>query len=191
MTSTRDILEQPQVIAGVRVFDNVLPDPIAYRNVALRSEFRTVDFGHIQFHGISATEPMALLLPQWIAAQFPALRSTLTFFRRSPLNQVEPNFIHTDGDMGDWTGILYLNPDPPQGDGTDFWAHIPTGSIHGAQQTDWKDSSKWRQWHHVEAAFNRLVMFPSRYFHSRAIRSNYGANDGARLTQVVFGTGAL
>ena len=40
------------------------------------------------------------------------LTPTLNFVRQSPAGQVEPNFIHTDADMGDWTALYYLTADP-------------------------------------------------------------------------------
>lgn len=180
---------------GVHVFDNVVADPNAYRAKVLASEFRSIDFGHVVFHGISTGQEFASELIRWIAQHFPHLASTMTFFRKSPLGQAEPNLVHTDVDMGQWTGILYLNPVPPAEDGTAFMTHRETGAIRSFgtndRAGDWKDTSKWSLWHRVPAAFNRLVMFPADYFHSRAIESNYGAGDDARLIQVVFGTGEL
>lgn len=183
---------------SVLVFDDVLPDPDTYRAAALARTFETVDVG-AQFHGIAfcGDEPT---IPAWIAARF-GLPSVLSFFRQSPEGQIEPNFIHTDCDMGEWTAILYLMPNPPAGDGTTFWRHRPTGQIAtltGATSEDnlaevlaWRDVGQWEPWQTVAARFNRLVVFPSTYYHSRALEANYGAGDTARLTQVTFGTGTL
>lgn len=183
---------------SVLVFDDVLPDPEGYRQAALLRQFGTVDVG-AQFHGIAfcGDDPT---LPAWIADRF-GVSTDLTFFRHSPAGQLEPNFIHTDCDMGEWTAILYLTPNPPAGDGTTFWRHVQTGQIatmtgatseaNLAEVLAWRDRSQWEPWQTVEARFNRVVVFPSTYYHSRALEDNYGEGDTARLTQVLFGPGAL
>ncbi len=120
-------------------------------------------------------------------------KPSLSFFRKSPLGQEEPHFIHTDIDMGDWSAILYLNPEPPEGDGTSFWMHKRTAAIQSfiphERSEDGKSAINWERIQHVQAKFNRLVLFPSSFFHSRAIPENWGEGDEARLTQVTFGTG--
>lgn len=151
----------------IHVFDDVLADPVAYRAAALRCEFRTYDFNGTVFHGIALGSPA---LAEWIEARFPTLKSTLSFFRQSPRGQAEPNLIHTDEGMGDWTAILYLNPEPPPEDGTKFYVH--DGAVHL-----------------VHGWFNRVVLFPAEIPHSRSIPENYGEGDAARLIQVVFGKG--
>ena len=188
---------EPRVAAGILVFDDVLPFPNSYRGAALRSNFQSVGTPEETFHGIAPAQPFMQALPIWITELFPQLTPTLTVFRKSPLDQREPQFIHEDISMGTWTGLLYLSPNPPAGDGTDFYTHIPTGKIESDRaggfdgRDDWKDLSKWEKREHVEAKFNRLLLFPSRYFHARALFSNFGTGDEARLIQLVFGTGEL
>ena len=92
--------------------------------------------------------------------------------------------------MGEWTAILYLNPTPMAGDGTDFWRWRQTGDVMGSARSLPKDPVLWERWKHVDAQFGRLVLFDSLYFHSRAIQENYGEGDTARLVQVAFGTWA-
>lgn len=180
----------------VLTFDNVLADPEAYRRAALAQPFSDVVMGPVTFHGI-ATAPTRELL-EWLERKFADLPpgTMTTFLRRSPAQQTEPNYIHTDRDMGAITGILYLNPEPAPGDGTTFWRHRPTGqtmstatdAVHLRREwMDWRDTSLWESWQTVEAKFNRLVLFPAPCFHSRALLENYGAtNDEARLIQVCF-----
>lgn len=121
--------------------------------------------------------------------------ATLSFFRKSPLGQEEPHFIHTDIDMGDWSAILYLNPDPPEGDGTSFWTHTASGAIESLipheRSEEGRTAIGWELRQHVQARFNRLVIFPSSFFHSRAIPENWGEGDEARLTQITFGRGDI
>ena len=178
----------------IRTFDAFLRDPERYRNDALMLDFKSFHFPECTFHGI-AIAPLDGLVPSLIRAAFPEARPTLSFFRRSPAGQEEPHFIHTDADMGDWSAILYLNPKPPAKDGTVFWTHTATGAIESAiaheRSDEGQDADGWEIRHAVAGAFNRLLMFPSTFFHSRAIFDNWGRRDGARLTQVTFGTGHI
>ena len=175
---------------GLLVIDNVLSDPMGYRDLALTREFRTYEFPHCKFHGIAVVNA----LPGELYEQLPS-KPDLAFFRKSPAGQVEPHFIHTDIDMGDWSALLYLNPEPPKGDGTDFWMHNVTGEVSNKtphlRSIEGLEKSNWTKRHHVEAKFNRLVLFGSDYYHSRAIFDNWGEGNDARLVQVAFGKGAL
>lgn len=176
----------------IRVFDDVLSDPHAYRRQALAQKFGDVTLGPDTFRGIAMCPDPALTVA--LIGRLPmGVETTLTFFRRSPRGQAEPNFIHSDEDMGDWTGIYYLNPLPADGDGTTFWEHA--GSSRGPWTPDVDASARervgWNPWRHVPARFNRAVVFRSDLFHSRAIEANYGAGESARLVQVVFGRGGI
>lgn len=185
----------PEVIS-ISVIDDALPTPVMYRSKALELNYESVATGETEiFHGIATPGSMKADLPRLIHKNFPQLVTTMTFFRKSPLDQFEPNYIHTDVTMGMWTAILYLNQDPPPADGTTFWRHREKGMMAATEnwdaREDWKDTSKWEPWQHVRAKFNRLMLFPANYFHSRAIFSNYGIGNEARLIQVAFGTGSL
>lgn len=173
------------------VFDDVLLSPTIYRAAALGLPFTSVHDGDDTFHGIAETANPVLidilmgLLP-------PGAVPVLTFFRQSPAGQLEPNFIHSDAMLGEVTAILYLSPDPPPGDGTDFWRTIATQEDHGPlDKVAMADRSQWESWQHVEAKFNRLLLFKSDLYHSRAIEANYGEGDDARLIQVAFVRGAM
>lgn len=178
---------------NLRIIDGALKNPEQHRREALGLEFRSYDFGHCVFHGIAVGGPSRAMAGR-ILEEAPQLQPTLTFFRKSPRGQVEPHFIHTDIDMGEWSGILYLNPEPPKGDGTNFWTHRETGGIENpkphALSDEGRDPANWDLRQHVEAKFNRLLLFPSAYYHSRAIHENWGDAAEARLIQVTFGKGA-
>lgn len=178
------------------VFDDVLPDPMGYRQSILTRPFVDVPIGPVTFHGIGFGCDGTL--PSYLTSRYAGLTPHTSFCRQSPEGQAEPNFIHTDLDMGDWTAILYLTPDPPAGDGTTFWKHRKTGLVASPALTQderiaeaeyWRQTKAWEPWATVEAKFNRLVVFPSGLFHSRALADNYGRGEDARLIQVVFGTG--
>lgn len=177
------------------IIDNAVPQPDDYRSVALLCNFKDIAAGPACFHGMAeiGRSPLASM----IEAEYPALRVTYEAFRLSPEGQDEPNYVHTDQDMGSWTGILYLNPDPPIGDGTTFWRRRETGAIASAARTSrqraaegWRDPARWEPWRMVDAVYNRLLLFPASYYHSRAIFENWGAGLDARLIQLVFGKGA-
>lgn len=178
----------------IHIFDGVLANPEQWRRECLAGEFTTFTFPEATFHGINVKPPSNELLG-YLHGCFQNFEPTLTFARRSPEGQVEPHFIHTDIDMGDWSAILYLNPARPMGDGTDFWTHHETGAIesfvpHECSE-EGKDIAGWVLRRHVEGVFNRLLVFPSSYFHSRAIWENWGEGNSSRLVQVVFGKGTF
>lgn len=184
---------------AIRIIDNAVPDPLVYRDHALTLPFGDIIAGPITFHNMAPIghNPLSAALEADLG-----LITTFSAFRLSPQGQEEPNFLHTDRDMGDWTGILYLNPDPPSGDGTDFFKHKKTGEVQSTAATksdelcmewmEWRRLDLWEVWHHVPAVFNRLLLFPSPYFHARAIFDNYGSGlSDSRLVQLCFGTGKL
>jgi GNAT superfamily N-acetyltransferase len=181
-------------MTALHVVDDVLPDVADYRARVLAQPFGDVEpRPGLVFHGIAPAPDDAVT--RWITTHVPGVTPTLSFVRQSPAGQDEPHYIHTDADMGDWTAIAYLTADPPPGDGTTFWRSRATGAIQNAASGDetaaWADLTAWVPWQTVPARPNRLVLFPSRYYHSRALPDNYGTGDTARLIHVVFGTGAL
>jgi N-acetylglutamate synthase-like GNAT family acetyltransferase len=172
----------------VLFFDDVLRDPLAYRQQALALSFGDVAAGNDVFHGIAVcTDPA---IPSFVAAKVtPSALPQLSFFRQSPEGQREPNYIHSDQTMGDLTGIFYLTPRPPDGDGTSFWRHRESGATSGPfNAAEAQDLGRWERWEHVTARFNRLLIFQSDLFHSRGLIENYGRGKDARLIQVVFWT---
>ena len=153
---------------SIRIVDDVLADPLAYLSEARRRPFRDLTVGTDTFKGI-ALAPRGEV--DRAAEAVTGAASILSFFRRSPAGQAEPNYVHSDAAMGRFTGILYLNPEPAAGDGTAFW--------------EW-DGGDWRMVRLVSAKFNRLLTFDAALPHSRALFDKYGAGDTARLIQVVF-----
>lgn len=181
------------------VIDDVLPDPLAYRAACLAMPRRSHELApEVVFHGIGQIPDRSLL--DWIETQFPELDATMSCTRLSPHGQIEPNMIHTDCDLGDWTGLLYLNPDPPETDGTTFWRNTITGLDVSTANTlgdkidegfAWRDPDQWEPTRTIPAQFNRLVLYPAAAYHSRAMFENWGTGEDARLIQMVFGKGVL
>jgi hypothetical protein len=171
------------------VLDDVLPNPLAYRAAALSGVFGAVAVGDETFRGLA---PAPSTVADWLRVQTPTVRVAQSFFRQSPQGQQEPHYVHSDAMMGQWTGIFYLTPDPPEGDGTAFFRHRD-GAYQADLATlpryaaDFDDDDCWVRWWTVAARFNRLLLFPAPYFHARALRDNYGQGASARLIQVLFG----
>lgn len=185
-----------EVPLAIRIHDDVLADPHAFRYACRQQPVRDITVGTAVFRGIAEAPSNELI--GWIVATYPQLTPTLTVIRQSPYGQAEPNFIHTDLDLGAWTGVLYLNPRPSEGDGTTFWRHRASGAEvslavteaeRAAESRVWREPDQWEPLTTVPAVFNRLVLFEAGCFHSRALRENVGPGDEPRLTQIVFGTG--
>jgi hypothetical protein len=185
--------EGTEVVPDIHIYDDVLPDPEGYRALALVHSFQTFVIGNVEWHGFAECEPSGLT--DWLQDTRPDLTATLSLLRQSPDGQEEPHYIHTDRSMGDWSAILYLTPSPKAGDGTDFWRHRWSGVTEScaesatemAQEAQaWSDQDQWSLRQHVASRFNRVVLFPAEYFHSRSLHENYGSGETARLTQIVF-----
>jgi hypothetical protein len=187
--------ESPFTRDLVHVHDHLLYDPKGYRDFALALPYHDIVIGEDIFRGIAPTDDPRL--PTLLRALYgDDLQVTLSgvdglsFFRKSPRGQLEPNYIHSDAAMGDVTAILYLHPAPPPGDGTTFWERTATGHTYGPWDDETaraaKDLRLWTPWRTVPAQFGRLLVFRSDLFHSRAIPENYGEDQDARLTQVAF-----
>ena len=149
------------------VFDDVLRNPKDYVSEILKGSFDNVSDGINTFKGIQP-RPDDDEFCKFIKIFFPEYKINFNFIRKSPLNQPEPNFIHSDEMMGEITVILYLNEVHPNEDGT----------------TIYDDSNK--PICRVYAKFNRMLAFDSDMLHSRNIFENFGEGDEARLIQVLF-----
>jgi hypothetical protein len=148
-------------------FDNVLKTPKEYVADIHKYEFQDVADGHNVFRNI---QPRDIYdeFAQYVTNLFGGYKVSVNFIRKSPLNQEEPNFVHSDEMMGDITCILYLSEDAPSEDGT---------TIYDEQS---KPLSV------VYSRFNRMIAFNSDLPHSRNLFENFGEGENARLVQVIF-----
>lgn len=148
-------------------FDNVLQDPAYYVSEIYLYGFQDVADGQNIFRNIQprgSHDDFA----KYLSKLFPNYKVEFNFVRRSPLNQEEPNFIHTDEMMGEITCILYLNEDAPKDDGTTIYDEN--------QEPIFTMYSK----------FNRMIAFNSDSPHSRNLFENFGDGEKSRLIQVAF-----
>jgi hypothetical protein len=148
-------------------FDNVLKNPKEYVLNIYNNKFEDVADGVNVFKNI---QPRNVFdeFAKFVSNVFDNYRINLNFIRKSPLNQKEPNFIHTDEMMGDITCLLYLNENPPSNDGTTIYDQ------QGKPLTV------------AYSKFNRMIAFNSNAPHSRNIFENFGEDKDARLIQVIF-----
>jgi hypothetical protein len=104
------------------------------------------------------------------------------------------SWIHSDNDLTNWAGIIYLTPNAPETSGTCFYK-FKDGTMNSDEsrflKTDderqlyCRDMTKWSKVDIVGNVFNRLVLFDSRRFH--ASMDYFGDNiKNGRLFQVFF-----
>jgi hypothetical protein len=148
-------------------FDDVLKEPKNYVSDIYLHGFEDVADGHNVFRNIQLRDGNDDFA-KFVSKLFPDYEVRFNFIRRSPLNQSEPNFIHTDEMMGDITCILYLNELSPVEDGTTIYDEDKNPLVV------------------VYSKFNRMIAFDSDVFHSRNIFENFGHEQSARLIQVIF-----
>lgn len=148
-------------------FDNVLVNPDAYVKDALSIGFKDFQDGDKVFKNIQQRgddDELCLFLEEYL----PSYEVASNIIRLSPLNQVEPNYIHKDDMMGDITVILYLSKEHPKEDGTTIYDDNMNPVCR------------------FYSKFNRMVAFESDCNHSRNIFENFGDGESSRLIQVVF-----
>ena len=151
---------------NILILDDILKNPKAYVDQALRSPFIDFKDGDKLFKNIQPRSNDEF--EKEVLKLFPNHFVKFNFIRKSPYNQIEPNFIHRDDMMGDLTVILYLNEEKPLEDGTTLYDEQGiTACI-------------------IRSNFNRMVAFDSFTLHSRSIYENFGEGDGSRLIQVIF-----
>ena len=148
-------------------FDNVLKTPKDYVADIHKYGFQDVADGDNVFRNI---QPRDIYdeFAQYVTNVFGGYKVSVNFVRKSPLNQQEPNFVHTDEMMGDITCILYLNENAPSEDGTTIYdqEEKPLAVVY--------------------SRFNRMIAFNSDLLHSRNLFENFGEGENARLIQVIF-----
>lgn len=150
---------------NVSIYNEVIKDVDSYVEEIHQQGFEDVQLGNDLFKSVMSRGVDELVM--FLHKHYPMYKADLNFVRRSPLNQEEPNWIHSDEMMGELTAILYLNKEHPETDGTTLYYKGEKMCI-------------------LRSRYNRLVVFPSDLYHSRNIYENFGYADKARLIQVCF-----
>ena len=148
-------------------FDNVIKDPKSYVSDIHTHEFQDLADGDNTFRNIQSRDRYDEFA-KYVTNLFDGYSVKLNFIRKSPLNQLEPNFIHTDEMMGDITCLLYLNEVEPEENGTTIYD---------------KDNNPLVT---MYSKFNRMIAFNADAPHSRNILENFGEGESARLVQIIF-----
>lgn len=148
-------------------FDNIIKNPLSYVLDIHIHGFQDVADGDNVFRNIQPRDKNDEFA-FYVTDLFPSYKVDLNFIRKSPLNQEEPNFIHTDEMMGDITCLLYLNEQAPEDDGTTVYDEDKKALIT------------------MYSKFNRMIAFNSDAPHSRNIFNNFGESQTARLVQIIF-----
>ena len=148
-------------------FDNIIKDPLSYVSDIHLHGFQDVADGEYTFKNIQPRDKNDEFA-KYVTELFSGYKVDLNFVRKSPLNQEEPNFVHTDEMMGDITCLLYLNEQAPEDDGTTVYDEDKKALIT------------------MYSKFNRMIAFNSDAPHSRNIFDNFGEAQTARLVQVIF-----
>ena len=149
----------------VSIYNDVISDPESYVLDIVKEGFIDVQLGKDLFKNVQERDVDKVSM--FLNKEYPLYSVALNFARSSPLNQIEPNYIHTDEMMGDLTAILYLNRNPDSRDGTTIYLGEEGKRV-------------------IKSKFNKMVVFPSHLEHSRNILENYGEGEDARLIQVLF-----
>jgi hypothetical protein len=148
-------------------FDDVIKDPKSYVSDIHTHEFQDLADGDNTFRNIQSRDRYDEFA-KYVTNLFDGYSVKLNFIRKSPLNQLEPNFIHTDEMMGDITCLLYLNEVEPEENGTTIYD---------------KDNNPLVT---MYSKFNRMIAFNADAPHSRNILENFGEGESARLVQIIF-----
>jgi hypothetical protein len=148
-------------------FDNIIKDPLSYVSDIHLHGFQDVADGEYTFKNIQPRDKNDEFA-KYVTQLFLGYKVDLNFIRKSPLNQEEPNFVHTDEMMGDITCLLYLNEQAPEDDGTTVYDEDKKALIT------------------MYSKFNRMIAFNSDAPHSRNLFHNFGEAETARLVQIIF-----
>ena len=148
-------------------FDNIIKNPLSYVEDIHLHGFQDVADGEYTFKNIQPRDKNDEFA-KYVTNLFVGYKVDLNFIRKSPLNQEEPNFVHTDEMMGDITCLLYLNEQAPDDDGTTIYDEDKKPLLT------------------MYSKFNRMIAFDSNAPHSRNLFKNFGEGQTARLVQVIF-----
>lgn len=183
-----------QVVPGLRVIDDFLPDAEVVRTHALAADY--IDWpGHDGevYKRVSLTEVPGLL--EAIERVMGPVEMLGMGYRLNFGGELPNAAIHSDMGWGTHALVLYLS----EGDGgTAFWRHKATGAhridpgdvpLFEAVREHWNDASHWERYGLAEMRLGRAIIYESALFHSRWPFEAFGQGpDNGRLVAVAFFT---
>lgn len=116
-------------------------------------------------------------------------------FRISQEDSTFDSYIHADGLFAKWAAVIYLTPFNVAGcqTGTAFWRHKQTGQDRMTEPYDpklveqWKDPANFEQTYSVQMICNRLIVYPTQYFHSPWPHHGFGTTpENSRMIWIGF-----
>lgn len=185
--------------------DNFLPNPEEYRAMSLALPFYDIRYsdGELYKHvNVRPPQEISGLLAKRLDRDV-VLDYCIT--RVNYAGELPNNSVHTDDAWSNLAYVLFLNlPEHCKG-GTAFWRHkkygwtsfptkqeiLRTGKseqrIYAMLREDMNKLDAWEQVHLEEMAFNRLICFPCKRWHSRWPWTAFGSDvSDARLINVGF-----
>jgi hypothetical protein len=189
----------------ILIIDGVYSNPNDIRNKALNFEY--YDYGTDPIIGmlgvgkwpgrtskeILRNNKLDLVISKYMGLH---LRQTYNSgkFRIAKETEHASSFVHADSTNSNYyAGVLYLNDLEDSVPGTLFCTHKKTktnvATLDGykkiIEDKDDNDSTKWKIDLVSNVVFNRLIVFPGKYYH--AVGPTFGNNDeSARLVQLFF-----
>jgi len=192
--------------------DNFYSCPLALQRVAKSLTYGDKEYEGHTYKGVGlGFEPENIWDYISLALNRKVTPSGVSLFRLGTATEAPTTYIHADGGIATGAAVLYLSEAPPEiaMAGTAFWRHKETGLTEWpseqwcrenigdsvkAVQDFWKklddegaDESKWQMTDLAGQRFNRISLYPSKYFHSRYPKDAWGstAEDG-RITWTGF-----
>lgn len=180
-----------------QVVDGFAPDASEIRQKVITGPLK--DF--IGPHGEKYTNTSDLQVPHWTPRLEAVVGYPITLllsgFRLDLKGEFPFNFAHADVACGDTAALLYLNTPEQCRGGTAFFRHLPTDAVRlrdgmteeeqAVMVSDWSDQKKWMPQSMVGMEFNRLLIYPTKMFHSRFPHEAFGTSpEDGRLIWVAF-----
>ena len=182
----------------VLVIDDFYQDPMAVREWVLQQDFpiegnypgkRTAPFAvdAVKDKIESYVEPFAGKITQWSNNEnHTTSNGTFQFTLESDVS-----WMHTDNNVTDWAGVLYLTPDAPVSGGTGLF-RFQDGTRFALESEDLTPHNEnagnfnaWEQLDNIGNVFNRLVLFNAQHWH-RSLDYFGDCKENGRLFQTFF-----
>ena len=187
------------MLTALKVIDDFLPEPNAWRALALSAPFRTVNYQDHDYHGVNLVTPPEDVVVRLLSKAMDGahIRVESQHFRLGLAPWLGPGpttWIHADtGCNAEWAAVLYLSNPPEPGCGTAFWQHAETGAAfyhpddHYPYDADGGDQNAWAMVGLAGQVFGRVILYPTCLFHSRWPRDAWGDTpETGRLTWCAF-----
>lgn len=189
----------------IETLDDFLPDPLAYREQALKEKFydiRGPDGELYKNINVRPSDELESLISLRLGRN---VKCSYSLLRMNFEGELPNNAVHSDNGYDQFAAILYLSrPEDCRG-GTGFWKHQKYGwtnfpTLNQLRQTckkpekilkqlsmDYNRPGAWELTHIAEMKFNRMIVYPTQQWHSRYPWEAFGkTREDARLIWVSF-----